>query len=106
MANKTGDVHPARGTEEPVAGDGAALANAEAEQRHFNQTIAMLEAERERVSSRLERLRENTLGVIKRRERVPQPLFWSLFHAELAEIKKRKAQERKARLALLGTEDR
>lgn len=82
-----------------------AIEVAEAEQRHFNEKIAELETERERVSTRLERLRENTLGVIKRRERVPQPLFWSLFHAELAEIKKRKERERKARLALLGTEE-
>ncbi len=79
------------------------LVDAEREQNHFNQKIVELESEREKVSLRLGRLRDATISVVRRRERVPQPLFWSLFHAEVSEIKKRKEREREAREKLLGT---
>lgn len=78
------------------------ILQAEQEQQRFKDQFADLDVEREKVAQKLERLRGATLGVLKRRERVPQPLFWSLFHAEVSEIKKRKERERRARSALLG----
>ena len=47
------------------------------------------------VNLRLSRLRNSAMKAIRTRPRVPQPLFWSLLHSELKEIKRMK---RKARL--------
>ena len=46
------------------------------------------------LSSDLDRLKGATLNVIRARERLPQPLFWSLFHAEMLSIKKRRRKQR------------
>ena len=46
------------------------------------------------ISEQLERLRGVTLQAISVRERLPQPLFWSLFHAELEDIKKKREKKR------------
>ena len=35
----------------------------------------------------LEKIKEDTLAAAERRTHLPQPLFWSLFHARLAELK-------------------
>ncbi len=35
-------------------------------------------------------LQERILKLARNRERLPQPLFWSLFHSRLSEIKKNK----------------
>ena len=46
------------------------------------------------VALRLRTLKSSVLRAAETRRRLPQPLFWSLFHVELCEIKKRKARER------------
>ena len=46
------------------------------------------------LAKRLERLKKSTVGASETRERLPQPLFWSLFHAELKELKREKALAR------------
>ena len=62
-------------------------------------------AERTYVADRLDRLKRATLNVVNRRERLPQPLFWSLFHTEVDEIRKKRKQERVARCAFLGIDE-
>ncbi|MFN8389668.1 MAG: hypothetical protein U0136_05205 [Bdellovibrionota bacterium] len=46
------------------------------------------------LSSKLDRLKSATLKVVHARERLPQPLFWSLFHAELDSIKRKRKKQR------------
>lgn len=48
------------------------------------------------LALQLDRLKLATLSAIRRRERLPQPLFWSLFHAEVGQIKKRREKRRRA----------
>lgn len=51
------------------------------------------------------RLREATVSAAERRERLPQPLFWSLFRGEVERIKRRKARARAVSAALgIGSE--
>ena len=50
--------------------------------------------ERSSVAERIERVRSATLKAAEKREHLPQPLFWSLFHAELEEIRKEKKLKR------------
>ena len=54
------------------------------------------------VNLRLDRLRSSALRVIRTRPRVPHPLFWSLLHSELKEIKRMKEEARAAREAWLS----
>ena len=42
------------------------------------------------IARRLARLRKVTLDAAQKREHIPQPLFWSLFHAELDELRRQK----------------
>ena len=48
------------------------------------------------------RLQGSAMKAIASRERLPQPLFWSLFHSEIAEIKRVKERNRAMRKILLG----
>lgn len=54
--------------------------------------------EKSALSRRIQEVKDATLNAAERRQgadkRLPQPLFWSLFHAELAEIKQQKAIRR------------
>ena len=50
--------------------------------------------ERSSVAERIERVRSATLKAAEKREHLPQQLFWSLFHAELEEIRKEKKLKR------------
>lgn len=54
------------------------------------------------LASKLDRLKSATLNVVRSRNRLPQPFFWSLFHSELQEIKKQKAHERLIRKIFHG----
>ena len=46
------------------------------------------------VAEELRRLQAATIAAMEKRERLPQPLFWSLFHSELDKVRKAKKQER------------
>jgi hypothetical protein len=47
-----------------------------------------------KLSEEIDRLKRASIDALSSRERIPQPLFWSLFHSELAGLKKRKHLER------------
>jgi hypothetical protein len=51
------------------------------------------------LAGKLDRLKAATLKVIQARERLPQPLFWSLFHTELESIKRKRRALRAVRAA-------
>ena len=53
-----------------------------------------------KLSQDLQRLRDATLRVVDTRERLPQPLFWSLFNHQVTAIKKRKKKHRDVQRAL------
>lgn len=42
------------------------------------------------IAQKLEQIKELTLAAAQKRSHLPQPLFWSLFHAQLAEVKREK----------------
>ena len=46
------------------------------------------------IAEEIRRLQAATLASIEKRERLPQPLFWSLFHSELEKVRRAKKQER------------
>ncbi len=48
------------------------------------------------------RLQGSAMKAIASRERLPQPLFWSLFHSEIEQIKRVKERNRAMRKILLG----
>jgi len=54
------------------------------------------------LAEQVARLRSATVSAAGRRERLPQPLFWSLFRSELEEIKRRKARARAVSTVLSG----
>lgn len=53
------------------------------------------------ISSEVAELKETILRFAKERDRLPQPLFWSLFNSRISEIKKTKSQCRELK-DLLG----
>jgi len=46
------------------------------------------------ISLDLGELKRTALGVVRKREIVPQPLFWSLFLGRIQDIRKRKEKEK------------
>ena len=46
------------------------------------------------MAQKLEQIKELTIAAAQKRSHLPQPLFWSLFHAQLAELKREKAAVR------------
>jgi len=56
--------------------------------------ITELQPTKTRLSEELDRLKRASIDALSKRETVPQPLFWSLFHSELAQLKRRKHLER------------
>lgn len=54
-----------------------------------------------KVAQEIERLRSATVRAASTREKLPQPLFWSLFQNELKELKKKK-EIRRALQEILG----
>lgn len=49
-----------------------------------------LAAERSAIAREVEDLQKTVLRLARDRERLPQPLFWSLFNTRLRDIKKHK----------------
>ena len=55
------------------------------------------------LAERVRRLRGAALSAIERRERLPHPLFWSLFHSEVGELRRQRARAREEqRVRILG----
>ncbi len=46
------------------------------------------------VSVRLSKLKRTIFDAVSKRERVPQPLFWNLLHAQLKSIREQKELDR------------
>ena len=46
------------------------------------------------IALEIERLKKATIEAAAKRDQLPQPLFWSLFHSSLKEIRKAKEEER------------
>ncbi len=61
---------------------------------HEEDESAELVPTKSKLSEELDRLKRASIEALSTRERMPQPLFWSLFHSELAGLKKRKHLER------------
>ena len=56
--------------------------------------------ERSAIAENISDLKDTILRLARDRERLPQPLFWSLFNSRLKDIKKTKEQERLLRESL------
>jgi hypothetical protein len=63
-----------------------------------------VQADRSRISEEIEDLRTTILRLAKDRERLPQPLFWSLFNSRLKDIKRNKELSRLVAEVLNGGE--
>lgn len=50
--------------------------------------------ERSAIANELSALQETVLRLARERERLPQPLFWSLFNSRLKDIKRHKEEQR------------
>ncbi|MBP9838495.1 MAG: hypothetical protein KBC84_07250 [Proteobacteria bacterium] len=62
------------------------------------------EEQNSQLSKKVDKLREVSLKAIAARERVPQPLFWSLFHSRLNEIKEKRKSLRKEKARIYKCE--
>ena len=58
--------------------------------------------ERSELAERVGRLRASAIEACRTRERLPQPLFWSLFHTEAACIREARGRARVVRMLLIG----
>lgn len=47
-----------------------------------------------RIAERISRLFDKSQDAAKKRERLPQPLFWSLFYHEITSIRREKEEKR------------
>jgi hypothetical protein len=57
-------------------------------------------SEKSQIAREIEDLQSTVMRFARERERLPQPLFWSLFNARLRDIKKNKELERLLRETL------
>lgn len=60
------------------------------------------------IALRLAKLKKATLSAIQKREKLPRVLFWSLFHAEVSQLRERRQREReelRAKLFPYAAED-
>jgi len=57
-------------------------------------TEASLVSDKSQTAKEIADLQERILRLANSRERLPQPLFWSLFNSRIKEIKKNKELER------------
>jgi hypothetical protein len=64
-----------------------------------------VEVERSRLAEEIDDLRTTILRLAKDRDRLPQPLFWSLFNSRLKEIKRNKELSRLVSEVFNGTEE-
>lgn len=62
-------------------------------------------AERSVIAKEVSSLQETILRLARDRERLPQPLFWSLFNSRLEDIKRQKEEARALKAALGETLD-
>ena len=46
------------------------------------------------VAQTLAKLKEAGMKAAREREHLPQPLFWSLFHSQIAEVRRKKDMKR------------
>jgi TATA-binding protein-associated factor Taf7 len=58
--------------------------------------------ERSALAEDLANLKNTITRLVENRERLPQPMFWSLFNARINDIKKQKELERVVNLSLTG----
>lgn len=56
------------------------------------------------LSLKVAKFKSTILDTVRSREVLPQPLFWSLFNAQLLELRKQKAEARLLRKLTLGIE--
>jgi len=61
--------------------------------------------ERSGIAKEVSSLQETVLRLARDRERLPQPLFWSLFNSRLKDIKRNKEEARALKAALGETLD-
>jgi hypothetical protein len=66
---------------------------------------AEVEIERSRIAEEIDDLRTTILRLAKDRDRLPQPLFWSLFNSRLKDIKRNKELSRLLNEVFNGSED-
>ena len=52
------------------------------------------EIERSPIAEAVSRLKDASFDAAKRREKLPQPLFWSLFNIQISEIRRKKEIQR------------
>ena len=56
--------------------------------------------ERTAIAREVSSLQDTVLRLARDRERLPQPLFWSLFNSRLKDIKRHKEEQRAIKAAL------
>jgi hypothetical protein len=56
------------------------------------------------LAAKLSRLRDVALKAAEARTRLPVPLFWSLFHSQVRDVRKVRDRERKLRALFLNGE--
>jgi hypothetical protein len=54
------------------------------------------------VAKQVRHLRSRVFSLVEKRERLPHPLFWSVFCGEVAELRKRKEKQRLERALWLS----
>jgi len=57
---------------------------------------------RSKLAEELEELRRTVFETVRKRERLPQPLFWSLFHARIKRMRGARERERELKKLLLN----
>lgn len=58
--------------------------------------------EQSHVAREIKRLKAASFSAASKRERLPQPLFWSLFHSALDDLRSSKKRSRKLNELLAG----
>ena len=64
-----------------------------------------VEVERSRLAEEIDDLKTTILRLAKDRDRLPQPLFWSLFNSRLKDIKRNKELSRLVNEVFNGSEE-
>ncbi len=63
---------------------------------------AECEPKQTEIARDLASLKNSVMDAARKRERLPQPLFWSLFHVQIHDIKRRKLRRRLLEQIFLG----
>lgn len=63
-------------------------------QTEADDDFTVVELKQSAVAKEIVRLRSTASTLMAQRGKLPQPLFWSLFHSQIEEIKKKKRLER------------